>query len=345
MLQHETTVIEPHQRTPCPPALGIGEDGGVLERISAYAEAAQGAFSENTARAVRSDLQVFLLWANFTKHDAQLPIAPEVVAAFIDDAAEARTLEQRKPATIARYVASLNHLHRAAGLPAPGGFETVRLALKRIRRAHGTRQDQAYPLRRTLIDQMLMYMDRIEDISHLRGAALVSVGYDGLMRRSELSALNVDDIETAEDGTGTAIIRHSKTDQEGEGAIAFLSATTMRRVNAWIDAAGIAGSGAMFKPMGNASKNERLSGDEIGRVIKRLARSALWGQVSKKSLQQVSGHSLRVGAAQDMRAAGIDNGSIMQAGRWVSERMVARYTERLGARFGAAAKLAEMQGR
>jgi hypothetical protein len=63
------------------------------------------------------------------------------MAAFVDAMAASR-----KPATITRYVASLNHLHRAAGLPAPGGDELVRLALRRMRRVRGTRQRQAAPL-------------------------------------------------------------------------------------------------------------------------------------------------------------------------------------------------------
>ena len=58
-----------------------------------------------------------------------------------------------------------------------------------------------------------------------------------------------------------------------------------------------------------------------------------------------SGHSTRVGAAQDMLAAGLELGEVMQAGSWKSVAMVARYGERLIARRGAARKLAVLQNR
>ena len=59
----------------------------------------------------------------------------------------------------------------------------------------------------------------------------------------------------------------------------------------------------------------------------------------------LSGHSARVGAAQDMIASGIELPAILQAGRWRSTVMVNRYGERLLARRSGAAQLARMQSR
>ena len=59
----------------------------------------------------------------------------------------------------------------------------------------------------------------------------------------------------------------------------------------------------------------------------------------------LSGHSARVGAAQDMVAAGIELPAILHAGRWKSTAMVNRYGERLLARRSGAAQLARMQKR
>ena len=52
------------------------------------------------------------------------------------------------------------------------------------------------------------------------------------MRLSEVAALDGADLEVEPDGPGRLAIRHSKTDQEGEGAIAFVGAPTVRRVRA-----------------------------------------------------------------------------------------------------------------
>ncbi len=46
-----------------------------------------------------------------------------------------------------------------------------------------------------------------------------------------------------------------------------------------------------------------------------------------------------------MAAFGIELSAIMQAGRWKTATMVSRYTEKLVARRGGAAKLAALQNR
>ena len=51
-----------------------------------------------------------------------------------------------------------------------------------------------------------------------------------------------------------------------------------------------------------------------------------------------SGHSLRVGAAQDIAAVGIGTAAILQAGGWKDERMVRRYIRKLGALEGGMAQ-------
>ena len=59
----------------------------------------------------------------------------------------------------------------------------------------------------------------------------------------------------------------------------------------------------------------------------------------------ISGHSARVGAAQDMIAAGIEMPAILQAGRWRTVAMASRYGERLLPGRSAAAQLARLQRR
>ncbi len=62
---------------------------------------------------------------------------------------------------------------------------------------------------------------------------------DLLARRSEVVALEVADITYDRDGTGTAIIRRSKTDQIGRGIELYLSAQTVARLRRWLEAAKI----------------------------------------------------------------------------------------------------------
>ena len=62
-------------------------------------------------------------------------------------------------------------------------------------------------------------------------------------------------------------------------------------------------------------------------------------------MRQVSGHSIRVGATQDLLALNIDLASVMQAGRWKSTRMPMRYGDEMLPARGGMAKAAEAQGR
>ena len=50
---------------------------------------------------------------------------------------------------------------------------------------------------------------------------------DGLLRISEAVAVDCAHISVETDGTGRLLIPNSKTDQTGQGAVVFLSKTTM----------------------------------------------------------------------------------------------------------------------
>ena len=66
-------------------------------------------------------------------------------------------------------------------------------------------------------------------------------------------------------------------------------------------------------------------------------RAAKFVKMDPKDVQGISGHSVRVGATQDLLALNIDLASVMQAGRWKSNRMPMRYGEHvLAARSGMA---------
>ncbi len=72
----------------------------------------------------------------------------------------------------------------------------------------------------------------------------------------------------------------------------------------------------------------------VGRIVKQLATGA---RLDRERVAALSSHSMRVGAAQDMAAAGIELTLIMHAGGWKSPTIVMRYIEHLeAARSGMA---------
>jgi integrase/recombinase XerD len=102
------------------------------------------------------------------------------------------------------------------------------------------------------------------------------------------------------------------------------------------------------------------SGPLFGRVVERdsvgdvltaqivtavLRKVGQWVGLPAEEWQRISGHSARVGAAQDLLALNIDMASVMQAGRWKDTRIPMRYGEKVLASRGAMARAAKSQGR
>lgn len=114
----------------------------------------------------------------------------------------------------------------------------------------------------------------------LRNAVLVAVAYDTMLRRAELVSLRIEDLAAAEDGSGTVLVRSSKGDQEGIGAIKYLVPNTMGHVSAWLAAAGLAGAplaiGPLFRPMikGGCPGGAGLGDQEVQCLFRDVAAAA-----------------------------------------------------------------------
>ena len=300
----------------------------------AHVPAADRVLCPNTERALRADLAVFAAWCR-GRRVAVLPAEPSTVAAFVDAMAATRA-----PATVRRYVASVAVAQRAAGHHVATGTAPVRLAIQRMYRRRGRRQAQArgltWPLRLRLLEAA---GDRLID---LRDRALLGVAYDAMLRRSELVALRVADLEVDRHGGATLLVRRGKSDPEGRGAVAYLARDTVALVREWLARSGTA-DGALFRSVAKGGRlGARLHASQVPRIFKAMARRA---GLPPDVAEDFSGHSARVGAAQDMVAAGIELPAILQAGRWKTTTMVNRYGERLLAQRSGAARLARLQGR
>ena len=303
-------------------------------RLSACLADARGALSDHTIRALRADLDAFAAWCA-GRGLSPLPARACTVVAYVDAMADARA-----PATVRRYVSSIAAVHRALGEQSPAEDPEVRRALQRMRRRNGCRQRQVqgltWKLRRRLIRAS---GDRLID---LRNRALLAVAYDAMLRRSELVALQVVDVTMDTKGSASLFVRRGKNDPDGGGATLYLHRDTVTLVRGWLAGSGIA-SGRLFRSVrGNGTVGEALDPSQVPRIFRAMATRA---GLSAKIVRRISGHSPRVGAAQDMIASGIATPAIMQAGRWKSASMVQRYGERLLAQRNGAAQLARLQNR
>jgi len=306
----------------------------ITDHHSNVLESFHEGYAEATRRAYRADWKSFTSWCRANEVDP-LPASSATVAAFID-----ALTEHRKPATIVRKMSALSVIHKDHDLDDPTKAREVAVALKRMYRRRGRRQKQARAINLDLRNSMIQHA--LGNLLGLRDRALLSVAYDIGCRRAELVSILVEDIDRGEDGSGTVLLRKSKTDQEGSGQVRYLAPGTVAAVDAWLDASRIE-DGHLFRSVRRGgSVTGPLPPQDVSRIFKRMARDA---GVAPDLAKALSGHSTRVGMAQDMATSGIDLAAIMQAGGWKTPAMVARYIERLNARQGAAARLAALQNR
>ncbi len=78
----------------------------------------------------------------------------------------------------------------------------------------------------------------------------------------------------------------------------------------------------------NGSVTPSLCESRVSRIYKTLAKRA---QLSERIVQSISGHSMRVGGAQDLLVQGASLAQIMVKGGWAKTDTVMRYVERVRA--------------
>jgi len=273
--------------------------------------------SPRTLRAYELDWWDFTTWCKGQRLKS-LPAAPTTVALYITHLADTK-----KPSTISRRLVSIAQAHKAARYPSPTTDESVRLVHAGIRRTLGVAPREVKPIVTEDLKQMVATCG--SDLIGLRDRALLLLGFAAARRRSELVALDVDDVTETKDGF-VVTVRRSKTDPEGEGMKvgvpfgSYRETCPVRAVKAWKEAAGIEG-GPLFRPVdrhGNLGTT-RLSDKAVALVIKK--RSELAGI----DPSEVSGHSLRAGLATSAAAAGVPERVIANTTGHKSMTVLRRY--------------------
>ena len=328
-------------------------DNDVHCRVAAWTNAA----ALNTLRAMRSDLRIIDAHQQ-ERSRATLPLSPADMYELVSGRAD----QGRSKSTIDRLVASAVRIHALAGLPACID-DMVKWKLKQIRRAdhRSVRQARGLRLKGDTLDvvdgdsvgpSLLGLLASIPgDPQGLRDRALLSTGYDAGMRRSELVRVAVCDIEILANGEASLFIPRSKTDQVGEGARAWLSRRAVDAVLAWTSAAEIS-EGFVFRSLSyRVGAAGMLSEGSVPRILKKRLKAYLDDLIAVGSItaddrdeiiRDSSGHSLRVGCNQDLFAAGLDIGAIMQGLRWTSPKQPLAYARHLAP---ATSKLANLMRR
>ncbi len=235
-----------------------------------------------------------------TRGITALPGDPLALCAYLTERAEAG----KATGTLDMSCTAIRHVHRMSGVEDPVASEAVRQVRRGLVRTYGAAPRRlARPLTVEEIRQIISGIDRTTPIG-IRDAAIILLGYASAMRRSEIVALALTDVEHKPAGL-LLTIRKSKADQEGHGQVVAVAhgqhalTDPVAALNAWRAVRGET-PGALFTRIWVSTVSfEPLSGHVVARMLRsRAVAAGLDGT-------RITAHSLRAGHATAAALAGV----------------------------------------
>jgi integrase len=227
------------------------------------------------------------------------PAQAAAVCAYLTDCAD----QGLSLATIDSACSAIGHQHRSRGVPDPIDHDAVRQVRRGLRRIIGrTPRRPARPLSVTDVRQIVTAIDRTTERG-VRDSALILLGFAGALRRSELAALTLADLEPKPGGL-LLHLRRTKTDPEARGQVVGVAhgrhalTDPIAALDVWLDIRG-GRPGPVFTSMRRGAAGQPISGNAVSNIVKERAHAA------GLSGGRISGHSLRAGHATSAALAGI----------------------------------------
>jgi len=277
----------------------------------------EGAYAPSTIRAYKSNFENFIKFCDENNTSA-LPASNEIVAIYIK-----KLSNHLRSSSIKIAIASIAAVHNLNLLNDPTNHPDVKIEMRRMYRTLGRYAKQAYGINKDLLNKMVLATD--DSLRGARDKAILLVAYDSLCRRSELVSLEFEDLViNSNDESLQLKLRKSKTDPHGIGKNLYLSNEAQLALKEWTIKSKIT-SGKIFRAISaNGKIKESLDSSHIGRIYKKIAQLSM---VDQSIIKNISGHSMRVGAAQDLMLSKASFPIIMDRGRWSKIDTVMRYIE------------------
>lgn len=272
----------------------------------------------NTERAYRADLDHYTTWCQ-EQGVAALPATSAVLGGYVSALGP-----QRKWATIARRLSTVRKWHELHDLPSPVDDRWLKAILKGIQREHGTHAEQSPAFGanqlKGILRKLVTESKGVPRFGPLRDKIVLLLGFTGAFRRSELVALNVEQLHFSEDGVVIAYYG-SKTNQTGqrEEKALFYSPDAqicpVRTLQKWVNLLERSKGPLLVRVRkGNELTEERLTDQSIGTIVK------------KHIGDRFSAHSMRASFVTTAKLNGADDSEIMQQTKHKTSAMIRRYT-------------------
>ncbi|MBD2801767.1 tyrosine-type recombinase/integrase [Xenorhabdus sp. M] len=324
----------------------LNED--VLRNLHAFMKDKE-AFADNTWQQLMKASRLWCQWC-IGKGRPYLPVDADYLRDYLWELHESGLA----PATISNYAAMLNLLHRQAGLIPAGDSQKVKRILKKIHRVaivHGEKAGQAIPFRIADLNQIDTAWNGSASLKDCRNLAFLFVAYNTLLRISNLARLKVGDVTFNSDGSVMLHIGYTKTQVDGQGSIKALSPRASASLRYWLQVSGLIEHADAYIFCRVHRSNQAVVTTEKPMDEFNLARifSAAWSVVhgdkketgNKGRYATWTGHSARVGAAQDLTESGYSLAQIMHEGNWRKPETVLGYIRNIEAKKSVMIELVE----
>lgn len=268
----------------------------------------------NTSRAYTANLRRFSVWC--LEHELQaLPALVDTLVRFCTHLAE----QGKKVATLEQHCAAIAKAHAVRGVDSPTDNKQFKIFMDGVRRLHGVRQKQAPAFTLPQLKQLVRNLD-IQTAIGLRDRAILLLGFTGAFRRSELTTLNVQDLNFTDDCLVVSLGK-SKTNQLGdhdEKAIFYSPEPAfcpVRSLKSWLEQLERS-EGPVFVMLrkGNRLTTNRLSEQSINTLVQRYFGPSY------------TAHSLRASFVTLAKLNGADDSKIMNQTKHKTSAMIRRYT-------------------
>ena len=282
---------------PQPTQLDLPDD--LVAQAELFAEAS---ISANTRRAYSTAWRGYLGWCRAKALD---PMQAEVVALYLADEAQVKALSSLEVA-----LAAVTQAFGLMGLDRPASDPRVKRVLRGIRRTLGPRpQVKKAPLLVAHLRRICLALP--QTTKAVRDRCLLLLGFTAALRRSELVALDIEDVAFEDEGV-VVTLRRSKVDQKGKGRLVGVpygsnpATCPVRAARAWMDIMGDV-DGPLLR---SVTRHGHIgSGRLRGRVVSEVVKQAVEG--IGLSPGSFGGHSLRAGLATEAARAGVGEVAIM----------------------------------
>lgn len=273
-------LVEPVEAA-CPATLAA-----LAEKAAAFMVASTAG---NTKRAYRTAWKHFSAWCAKMGFES-LPAAPATVGLYLTDAAATAKLT-----TLRLRLAAISQAHKTAGKRLDTAAPEIRKVMSGVARTKGAAVTKKQALTGDLLRDVVRAYAPGDRLKEKRDRAILITGFFGAMRRSELVAINVEDIVFVSEGAILTLPRR-KTDQEGHGSELGLPAKDdpllcpVTALKSWIAAAQIE-EGPLFRSISKSGRllDRRMNDKDVARIVKAATTAAGYPP------SEFSAHSLRSG--------------------------------------------------